>query len=180
MRLLRSIVFPAMAVFVPCCAPAQASAQITPTPQGQVALSRLSPPMFPPLARVARVSGDVEIALRIRQDGTVESAEVASGHPLLKAAALDSARQSKFDCHECGEAATPYSILYTFGYTTAQNCCQEEKSPAPEKDAGITQSPNHITILADPFCICDPGADVIKVRSAKCLFLWHCSKRYGL
>ena len=126
-------------------------------------------------------SARVEIALRIRQDGSVESAEVVSGPPLLKAAALDSARQSKFECHECREALTPNSILYTFGYRTTQDCCQsQESSAATEQGAGITQSQSHITILTEPFCTCDPRADVIKVRSFKCLFLWHCGKRYSL
>lgn len=162
----------------------QTSAQVAVAPQGQVALSKLSPPTYPPLARAARVSGDVEIVLRIGQDGSVESAEVLRGHPLLKAAALDSAQQSKFECHECGETPIPYSILYTFDYTTTQHCCQPETSSTlsePTKaEAQITRAQNHITILTEPFCICDPSADIVKVRSAKCLFLWHCGKRYGL
>jgi TonB family protein len=145
---------------------------------GTSCCSKLSPPIYPQLARVARVAGDVEIAIRIRQDGSVESAEVVRGHPLLKVAALESARQSKFECHDGQEATSRYSLLYTFEYTTTQHCCQpQESSSAPEQGAepqlGITQSQSHITILTEPFCICDPGADVIKVRSAKCLFLWH-------
>jgi len=99
------------------CVAAQTSAQISPAPQGRVVLSKLSPAVYPPLARAPRVSGDVEIALRIGPDGSVESAQVVKGHPLLKEAALDSARKSKFECRECGEAPVPYSILYTFGYT---------------------------------------------------------------
>jgi TonB family protein len=168
------------------CSAGQTSAQVAPSPQGQIILSELSPPIYPPLARTARVLGDVKIAVRVRQDGAVESAEVVSGHPLLRAAALDSARRSKFECHECREELTSDSILYTFGFTTTQHCCQpQESSSAAEQGTkeprvGITQSQNHITILTEPFCICDPGADIIKVRSAKCLFLWHCSKRYGL
>ena len=167
------------------CAATQTFAQVAPSQQGQVVLSKLSPPVFPPLARVARVLGDVEIALQIRQDGSVESAEVVSGHPLLKAAALESARQSKFECHECREALTRYAVLYTFGYTTTQHCCQlQENSAAPDQGAepraGISQSQNHIRILAEPFCTCDPSADIMRVRSAKCLYLWHCGRRYGL
>lgn len=148
-------------------------------------LSRLFSPVYPPLARAARVSGDVEIALRIRQDGSVESAEVVTGHPLLKVAALDSAQHSTFECHECGGVPTSYSILYTFGFTTTQHCCQPQQNPtAAEQEAqpkaGITQSQNHVTVLSEPLCICDPAPDIIKVRSLKCLFLWRCGRRYGL
>jgi TonB family protein len=185
MKLLCFLGLSTVGMFALSFAAVQTSAQVAPASQEQVLLSKLSPPIYPPLAREVRVSGDVEIALRIRQDGSVESAEVVSGHPLLKAAAIDSARQSKFECHECREAVTPYSILYSFGYTASQHCCQpQEDSAATEQGAeplaGITQSQNHITILTEPLCICDPSADVIKVRSPKCLFLWHCGKRYGL
>jgi len=44
-----------------------------------------------------------------------------------------------------------------------------------ESQAGITQDQNHITIVTEPLYICYPPADVVKVRSAKCLFLWHCN-----
>jgi TonB family protein len=111
------------------CAAVQTSAQVSPVPHGQVVLTKLSPPIYPPLARAARVSGDVEISLRIRQDSSVESAEVVKGHPLLREAALDSARQSKFECRECGEAPVPYSVLYTFGYTTNHQCSKTKKTP---------------------------------------------------
>jgi TonB family protein len=185
MKLLCFLGFSIVGIFALSCAAVQTTAQVAPLPQEQVVLSNLSPPIYPPLARAARVSGDVEIAVRIRQDGSLESAEVVRGHPLLKAAAIDSARQSKFECHQCREVLTSYSILYSFGYTTTQRCCQPQESSAgteqgAEPRTGITQSQNHITILTEPFCICDPRADVIKVRSLKCLFLWHCGKRYGL
>src|SRR4029077_3486850 len=121
MKIRRSLVLAAVAMSALWWAAMQTSAQVAMVPQGQVVLSKLSPPIYPPLARAARVSGDVAIALRIGQDGGVESAEVLRGHPLLKAAALDSARQSKFECHDCGKTAIPYSILYTFGYTTTQH-----------------------------------------------------------
>jgi hypothetical protein len=185
MKPRQSFVFSAVGIFALSYAAAQTSAQVEPLPQEQVVLSKLLPPIYPPLARAARVSGDVEVALRIRPDGSVESAEVVSGHPLLKVVALDSAQHSIFECHECREPLTLYSILYSFGYTTTQHCCQpQENTAATEQGAEprteVTQSHNHITILTEPFCICDPGADVIKVRSMKCLFLWHCGRRYGL
>jgi TonB family protein len=131
MKPRRSLAVSAFGVLTLWCAAAQASAQVAPSPQGQITLSEPSPPIYPPLARAARVLGDVEIAVRIRQDGTVESAEVVSGHPLLKAAALDSARRSKFECHECREVLTSYSILYTFGFTTTPHCCKGQKNPGP-------------------------------------------------
>src|SRR6266700_140547 len=101
MKYPRSLVAAVLGLFALACAVVLMPAQTASLPQREVVLSKLSSPVFPPVARVARVSGDVEIEVRIRQDGSVESAEVVSGHPSLKAAALDSARQSKFECHEC-------------------------------------------------------------------------------
>lgn len=50
-------------------------------------------PMYPPLARQARVSGTVQLVGVIAKDGTIQQLQVASGHPLLVRAALDAVRQ---------------------------------------------------------------------------------------
>lgn len=61
-----------------------------------VTLVKLLPPIFAPLARQARIGGDVVIQLAIGRDGKVESANVVSGHPMLKQGALESAQNSTF------------------------------------------------------------------------------------
>jgi len=60
-------------------------------PRFEVVLNNVYPPVYPPLARMARIMGDVKIQVRIRRDGSVDSAKVLSGHPMLKEAALLSA-----------------------------------------------------------------------------------------
>ena len=50
-------------------------------------------PVYPPLAKQARVSGIVRLEAVIARDGTVMSLRVKSGHPLLTQAALDAVRQ---------------------------------------------------------------------------------------
>src|SRR5580700_9621289 len=79
----------------------------------QVVLTKLSPPVYPSLARQARIMGDVKVQVLIRKDGSVASAEVISGHPMLKQAALESAQKSQFECHGC-EGVISYSLAYTF------------------------------------------------------------------
>ena len=88
---------------------AQTVAQVE-TPQTGVVMTKLSPPVYPPLARQARIAGDVKIDLRIRQDGSVESATLFSGHPMLALAAIESAKKSTFECRACSASATPYSV----------------------------------------------------------------------
>jgi protein TonB len=50
-------------------------------------------PVYPPLARQARLSGIVRLEAVISRSGTIESLQVMSGHPLLTQAALDAVRQ---------------------------------------------------------------------------------------
>ena len=158
------------------------SAPTSEAPQSVVVLTKLSDLIYPPLALTARIQGDAEVTIRIRQDGTVDSVEPVRGHPMLIQAALDSAKQSHFECRNCSEAVTQYSLVYSFKLTDKPCCAatdtiSEQDQPGAQLHTGVTQLQNHITILAHPSCICDPSADVIKVRSAKCFYLWKCSRR---
>lgn len=153
----------------------------TNTLQADVVLTKLSQPFYPPLARQARITGDVELTIEVREDGSVQSAIVVSGHPLLKQAALDSARQSQFKCLKCSAATTPLRLVYTFQLAGTESCCtateSSTKNDQPDQvTPRVIQSGNHVTLVDRPACICDPVATVTgkKVRSAKCLYLWRC------
>jgi protein TonB len=50
-------------------------------------------PVYPPLARQARISGLVRLEAIIGKDGAIRSLQVMSGHPWLVQAALDAVRQ---------------------------------------------------------------------------------------
>ncbi len=50
-------------------------------------------PVYPPLAKTARIQGDVKFLVTIAADGTVQDAEFESGHPLLAQAAKDAVMQ---------------------------------------------------------------------------------------
>jgi protein TonB len=49
-------------------------------------------PVYPPLAKQARISGVVHLQAIIAKDGTVMDLKVISGHPLLIPAALDAVK----------------------------------------------------------------------------------------
>jgi protein TonB len=53
-------------------------------------------PIYPPLARQARVQGVVVMEAIISRDGSIESLRVIRGHPLLNQAALDAVQQWKY------------------------------------------------------------------------------------
>jgi protein TonB len=50
-------------------------------------------PVYPPLAKQARISGNVHLSAVITTDGRIGSLQVVSGHPLLVPAALEAVKQ---------------------------------------------------------------------------------------
>lgn len=170
------------AVVMPCTS-TKAIAQVSSESrvgQVKVALSRLSPPTFPPLARQARISGEVRVRLLIRRDGSIESASAITGDPMLVPAALESAQHSVFECSTCRELNTPYELIYTFQIAGEPDrcCCSVEARAIREPE--VSHSDNHVTITAFPVCVCPDPCTVeaataqSRQRSAKCLYLWKC------
>jgi TonB family protein len=144
--------------------------------QTGVVLVKLSPPIYPPLARQARIGGDVQVKVHVRADGTVASVELLSGHRMLAPAAVESAKNSEYECRGCtGE--TEYTVTYTFGFiedftpynkfeerpVRASKCLYLWKCGvvrvntfdecAPNLPKQISQSPGHVKILAFASCV---------------------------
>ena len=59
----------------------------------QAKLVRQPKPVYPPLAKQARISGIVHLAAVISANGTIQDLKVISGHPLLIPAALEAVKQ---------------------------------------------------------------------------------------
>lgn len=53
-------------------------------------------PVYPPLAKQARIQGTVRLQAVIAKDGAIIELQVVSGHPLLVQAALDAVRQWRY------------------------------------------------------------------------------------
>ncbi|HUR98233.1 MAG TPA: energy transducer TonB [Pyrinomonadaceae bacterium] len=53
-------------------------------------------PAYPAAAKAVRASGTVAVKVTVDEEGNVISAVAASGHPLLRSAAVDAAREAKF------------------------------------------------------------------------------------
>jgi TonB family protein len=152
------------------------------SPQNGVVLTKLVQPIYPPVARAAHITGDVDLVLTIRPDGEVDSVVVASGHPLLKESAVTSAQQSQFECRGCTEQVNKYRLVYTFNIEGECECePRETPSIKREPQQAYPQFPDaqhRVTVVAQVFCICDPGGTTkIRVRSVKCLYLWRCGSK---
>jgi protein TonB len=53
-------------------------------------------PVYPPIARSARVQGTVLLRAVISREGTIENLQVVSGHPMLVQAAINAVRQWRY------------------------------------------------------------------------------------
>ena len=76
-------------------------------------------PAYPPLARQARIQGNVVLHAIISKDGRVEQLSVISGHPLLIQAALDAVRQWRYHPtllnNDPVEVDTTITVTFTMG-----------------------------------------------------------------
>ena len=70
-------------------------------------------PTYPLMAKHAHVSGDVVVRVLVNRAGKVVAVCLVSGHPLLRAAALDAAKQWRFRKNFCLSLPQPRGYLDT-------------------------------------------------------------------
>ncbi len=129
----------------------------------------LAEPVYPSLARSARIIGDVELRVKVRRDGSVISAEIVSGPAMLQESARASALKSRFRCWpECIDETTTGVVTYTFGTREGSCCCNSvrlhswkclylwkcgSQKVVPGQPPAVGSAQNRIIILADPMCV---------------------------
>lgn len=145
--------------------------QLTGAAEPTLVIAKLPSATYPPIALAARVWGEVQLSLNLRRDGTVASAEVVSGPPMLRQSALDGVRQTQFDCDGCIAEMTRFNLTYKFVLASGKPCSAHDDS-YPR----IAQSRNTIAVQDQSVWLCDPGGYTTK-RSLKCLYLWYCGRR---
>lgn len=77
-------------------------------------------PAYPPLALKARAQGIVSVQLLVDETGRVISAKATSGHPLLRQAAEQAARNTRFSPTLLSGEAVKVSGTITFNFTLNQ------------------------------------------------------------
>jgi len=125
-----------------------------------VVLSKLFPPVYPPLARQALALGDVHLRVSIHSDGSIYSVNAIDGHPVLRQLALESAKQSHFECEHCGgsglvERTFTYSFQAPEQRPADSSCCLEEQVPSDGAAiVRVSQCDERVTIIVPARCIC--------------------------
>jgi protein TonB len=74
------------------------------------------PPVYPPLAKQAKIQGDVQIDAVIDIHGNVVEMQVISGHPLLINAALDALRRWKYQPTILNDEPVPVQLIVTIRF----------------------------------------------------------------
>lgn len=87
----------------------------SPAQTSDISVQRYEVPKYPPIARTARVEGDVVLQLKLAPNGDVVDAKVLSGPPMLHQASLDAVKKWRFYCRSCkyGQA---FEHQITFGF----------------------------------------------------------------
>jgi protein TonB len=76
-------------------------------------------PLYPPIAKAARVQGTVVLQATISKGGTIENLRVISGNAMLQGAALDAVRSWRYRPYllngEPVEVETTVNVVFTLG-----------------------------------------------------------------
>ncbi len=90
------------------------------------------PPAYPAVAKAAKAQGPVQVQITVDESGNVTAAAVTEGHPLLRDAALEAARQWQFKPTELGGKQVKVNGILTFNFTL-----QEKGEELPMKAAPL-------------------------------------------
>ena len=74
-------------------------------------------PTYPPLARKARIHGEVVLDVDISKEGTVESMKAVSGHPMLIPAAIDAVKNWRYKPYLVDGKPVPVQTQVTVNFT---------------------------------------------------------------
>jgi TonB family protein len=88
-------------------------------------------PVYPPLAKQARIQGAVVLKVRINKSGDVTDIQLYSGHPMLAPAAIEAVKQWKYRPYLLNGEAVDVETDVTVNFTLADK-------PAAEGVAGDT------------------------------------------
>ncbi len=78
-----------------------------------------TPPVYPPAAKAARLSGTVEVHATISKDGTIRDLQAVSGPEVLRQAAVDAVRTWRYKPYELNnepvEVETTVNVIFSLG-----------------------------------------------------------------
>lgn len=80
-------------------------------------LIRRTQPVYPPMAKTARISGTVVLAATISRTGTIKSLQVVSGPPMLRGSAVDAVRTWRYRPYMLDNQPTEFETTINVNFT---------------------------------------------------------------
>lgn len=110
-------------------------------------------PIYPPLARQARIQGTVVLDIIINKAGEVSDVKLVSGHPMLAPAAIDAVKHWKYRPYE--ENGEPFEIQ-----TTVQvNFAIRDNQPSGGVIGDGPPGSSPMQTIVDPVSLCEDTGD---------------------
>jgi len=78
-------------------------------------------PVYPPLARIGHVQGQVVLQAVIGKEGSIENLRVLSGHPMLVSAAVEAVRQWRYRPYVLNDEPVEVETQITVNFSLAGN-----------------------------------------------------------
>src|ERR1700756_3687105 len=82
-------------------------------------LVRKVAPVYPPLARQARIQGTVVLGIVIDKDGEVRDVQLVSGHPMLTPAAIEAVKQWRYKPYVSDDKPVEVETVVRVGFRMA-------------------------------------------------------------
>lgn len=96
-------------------------------------------PSYPPIAKAAKATGVIQVQITISEEGKVIGAEAISGHPLLRDAAVEAARQWEFKPTMLSGQAVKVQGILSFNFSL-----QGEEANINNQSAEIAPPPTQV------------------------------------
>jgi periplasmic protein TonB len=106
---------------MPTPPPAAATHSIRLSHMSEGNLIRKVQPAYPPLARSARIQGQVVLQAVISRQGSIENLSVVTGHPMLVQAAIDAVRQWRYRPYILNNEPVEVETQITVNFSLAGN-----------------------------------------------------------
>ena len=105
-------------------------------------------PAYPPIARAARITGDVVLSFNVQGDGTVSDVNVISGSKFLVQRSVDAIKQWKFQCLSCGYGK-PFHHQLTFSFRIDEKLSWRDHSIKYELPDKLTINSGPVRVMSN-------------------------------
>lgn len=103
-------------------------------------------PVYPPLARQARIQGQVVLKVEISKAGDVENIQLYSGHPMLAPSAIEAVKQWKYRPYLLNGEPANVRTDVTVNFTLADASSPDAAAAAPGGVPAQIPSPSRIRV----------------------------------